>query len=1576
MTKSKNNLKKTTLRVLLALALCAIVCLMLPFSVSASEGDGSVAVNETNFPDATFRTYIAETFDLDADGVLSPEEIAAVTKIDISIEASYSYTYISDLTGIAYFTNLVTLNASGTNIASIDVSVFADLEFLYLYNCHYLKTLDLTANTNLIDLDVSGTGLTELDLSHNSNAGLNMGENTSVVTLEHCGMGYIDMSQFADLSRMTIVSGGTLTDGWLKLDTDATKVVYEYDTKSNPHIAAYFYVEIYINSNNVAHAYVDAAVSKDETGHYAKSCEFCRTVNETTFAEHTFVDGICACGYACVHTTHNDAGVCDTCQKQRGFSVTVGDSVSYFDDMIEAFDATTTGTEQSPATVKLLTNVTHTTKIFGVVSTGAYVVLDLNGYTLTFSHENAGIDVVGGSHFTLMDSSDGETGSIVADYTEQYPTGSHLIRVSEQSTMILESGRLVPAIYADDAILVRETSTLIQNGGVIEGTAFNAVSVYTGSLFTQNGGTIISNGYAVWIEDNGSRYVLEGGTLFLNGNWASGDGGYIDLNEGGAVTINGGVFDAVGLSGASVPTRYLIARGAYGDYEIIIDAATFKKADNAALCTTNGCYDGTITIKFKNVVFENGLALHPGVTETLGEYLAPGYVYYDENGDIITLTEGMTELTGKITVAECDHRDCTYTASGNVITETCNIENCSHSATATISAEDTVYNGRPHPATVTYSEGWGGGELVVSYSNYDSQGDPYTGLPVVVGFSNASISVGGATAEVQYEIDYGTPELGEVFVVSPSQVYNTTRNEDVVFGRTNSAVPGTLTLAFPSSSFHSGSGNYDWMFIPDDQNNYSTVYGTIYIEVATDAVASLVITTPPNKVVYTYGELFDPEGMFGKYTYLSGMSYEVDLAAEIAYNLATVTPEELTVATTEVTITYMGVSATQAITVNPMVIDKNNIALTTLYWEYTGEPVTVYFTVWGYDFEELPASEYTVTYTNNTEIGKATVHFTDNPGGNYEVNASLTFEIVPATIENVSVSQAGTLTYTGGAQTPTVNASATTVDGAAVTFTYSLEQNGTYTAELPTFTNAGTYTVWFKANAERHEEASGSFEVVVEKATNTWTDVPRIEGWTYGAYDYYVNAPAATAKFGNSVEFAYRELGTTDWGANPPTEAGSYEMRAYVPASDNWELLETIVEFEIKQATPTADIFDFAPPANLDVCDGSAKEATVTVKEGVEGVGSITIKYFKGETELTGAPTTVGTYTVKIEVAEGANYNASKKPIEDASWTFTFDVADEAEHTDTDFDSVCDDCGADVTHIEFSKVSLTLGGDIGINYFFTLGDTVLANEAYFLITYPDGSTEKIAVSRDLLGTPKGDTSGNTYYKVTARVAAKEMADDVKVELFVNEIPVKAFNYSIQKYAQVIFADASSEAGLIEIVKKMLNYGAASQVALGYNTDKLANSVLSDEDKTVNAVDASALAGATTEGTVSGFEYQMFSCILETKTTLRQYFTLPEGSVSEYTFTIDGESVTPIKTTVEGKTMYYIDVANIAARDMDVVHTLVITKGDETRTITCSVHSYMKAVLTKNSEDTELVNTVNAMYEYNQAAKQYLDQTFN
>lgn len=94
------------------------------------------------------------------------------------------------------------------------------------------------------------------------------------------------------------------------------------------------------------------------------------------------------------------------------------------------------------------------------------------------------------------------------------------------------------------------------------------------------------------------------------------------------------------------------------------------------------------------------------------------------------------------------------------------------------------------------------------------------------------------------------------------------------------------------------------------------------------------------------------------------------------------------------------------------------------------------------------------------------------------------------TLTDVSVYQTGTLTYNGEPQTAQVVASATAQNDQQVVFTYSTTENGIYTTEVPALINAGTYTVYFKANAFYHDEYTGTFEVSIQKADITITKLP------------------------------------------------------------------------------------------------------------------------------------------------------------------------------------------------------------------------------------------------------------------------------------------------------------------------------------------------------------------------------------------------------------------------------------------------------------------------------------------------------
>ena len=108
--------------------------------------------------------------------------------------------------------------------------------------------------------------------------------------------------------------------------------------------------------------------------------------------------------------------------------------------------------------------------------------------------------------------------------------------------------------------------------------------------------------------------------------------------------------------------------------------------------------------------------------------------------------------------------------------------------------------------------------------------------------------------------------------------------------------------------------------------------------------------------------------------------------------------------------------------------------------------------------------------------------WTFTPAAGYEEYAvatgTVTVKVNPAKL-TVSV-EASSAYYTGEAQIASIIASGQSVDSTPVTFTYSDKADGNYTSGGPTFTDAGTYTVYYKAEAANHEPATGTFTVTID----------------------------------------------------------------------------------------------------------------------------------------------------------------------------------------------------------------------------------------------------------------------------------------------------------------------------------------------------------------------------------------------------------------------------------------------------------------------------------------------------------------
>lgn len=135
-------------------------------------------------------------------------------------------------------------------------------------------------------------------------------------------------------------------------------------------------------------------------------------------------------------------------------------------------------------------------------------------------------------------------------------------------------------------------------------------------------------------------------------------------------------------------------------------------------------------------------------------------------------------------------------------------------------------------------------------------------------------------------------------------------------------------------------------------------------------------------------------------------------------------------------------------------------------------------------------------------------------------------------------------------------------------------------------------------------------------------------------------------------EITYQKDGSALSAA--PVDAGTYTAGITVGGQT------ASMTYTIRQAVPQAGDFAFSPPDTLTY-DGSARTAAVAARAGVAGMGGVTVKYYRNGVEVE-QPADVGTYNVRIDVAEGKNYDAAAD-LTDDSWTFTIHRAAYGDRT-------------------------------------------------------------------------------------------------------------------------------------------------------------------------------------------------------------------------------------------------------------------------------------------------------------------------
>ena len=388
-------------------------------------------------------------------------------------------------------------------------------------------------------------------------------------------------------------------------------------------------------------------------------------------------------------------------------------------------------------------------------------------------------------------------------------------------------------------------------------------------------------------------------------------------------------------------------------------------------------------------------------------------------------------------------------------------------------------------------------------------------------------------------------------------------------------------------------------------------------------------------------------------------------------------------------------------------------------YTYTGEAIVPTTVTVKDGTTVIPASEYTVTYGNNTNAGKATVTVKDQDGGNYVVSGTATFTITKAALSSVTVSLKG-WTYGDTAKTPTVSGN---LGGGNVTYQYKADNASTYTSTVPT--NAGTYTV--KATVAESANykaatATGSFTIAPKTVTNAAVTLSQ----TSYAYTGRAFQPSVTVKDGTTVipasEYTVAYTDNTNVGTATVTVSDRAGGNYVVSGTATF----TITKAALSGVSVSLGGWTYGDTAKTPTVSGNLGNANVTYQYKAADAAD--------ETYTNVVPTNAGTYTVKATVAESANYAA-------ATATRNFTIVPKAISKAT---------VENIGEQEFTGRTITPT--------VTVKDgTVVLTDADYSVAYAnniDAGTANVTI------TGKGNYTGSTSVKFTiAQAAAPVVVDD-------------------------------------------------------------------------------------------------------------------------------------------------------------------------------------------------------------------------
>ena len=281
----------------------------------------------------------------------------------------------------------------------------------------------------------------------------------------------------------------------------------------------------------------------------------------------------------------------------------------------------------------------------------------------------------------------------------------------------------------------------------------------------------------------------------------------------------------------------------------------------------------------------------------------------------------------------------------------------------------------------------------------------------------------------------------------------------------------------------------------------------------------------------------------------------------------------------------------------------------------------------------------------------------------------------------------------------------------------------------------------------------------------------------------------------------------------------------------------------------------------------------------------------------------------------------------------------------------------------FKSASLALTDGVIMNYYMLLSDDVKKDSgAYIQFTSENGINKKVMISSGIENVNSDGTLTRYIYSIELR--PDQMADEITAQVFYgNGKKGSSINYSVKQYVESIEDGENYK----ELADTMLRYGAYTQLYTGRNTENMAVEV---QDYSENKKIGDEYKYSLSEK-ISGIEVKSATLLVGSDTTIRVKYQLSSDyKIGNFYFKCRGEEVIPEKS----GDSYYLYIKNIKPQNLDNRYTFYVYNlvTEEELTLDYSAFSYMKNVLgNSESYDKNLVNLVNAMYEYNQKAKEYI-----